>query len=270
MKYSNHVQKFENADPQLQEQWKHLKEVLCDNEHLKYYKIMIGRKINFKSILEVWTSPSIELTNFWSHFLFGIYFLIRGFSFSGRFFVLNLLTALTYLMSSVYHTFRSFSRKLFDLMLCFDVSGIAIQVLTYNFVDTISFFGGIRDDLVKNYVICHGLLSLFTYITIPILLYNKLYTCRTVLICFVAMSGYFLIYHAYLIFGFTEKIQKLLFYRIVSFSLQGVGIFFRGSHIPERFLPDTIFQKFFHSHFWFHIVAAIGSIYACMSSEVLM
>ena len=267
LKYSKHPQTFENPDPELQKQWEELKEVLCDNEHMKYYKIMIGQPINFQTVFNVMTSPSTDLTNIWSHLLFGIFFILRSLKFKGRFFWLNLITAYTYLMSACYHIFRNYSRLLYDIFLSFDVSSIAIQIFSYNIVDSISFFNKKRNDLKKKYLIGFITSTIITLISIPVILYYKFYTFRTILLSSVATVGYILIYHGYLINGFNDSVKNLLRNRIISYALQGVGIFFRASHVPERFLPDTVFQEFFHSHFWFHIAAAIGSIYACISSE---
>lgn len=270
MKYSRHPQKFDCKDPELQRQWEDLKEVLCDNEHMKYYKIMVGQKINLKTIFNVWTTPSNDLSNIWSHFLFGIFFIVRAFNFEGRFFWLNAITAYTYFMSSMYHTFRTYSRKLYNIFLVFDVLGIAIQISTYNIVDTISLMGTKRPDLEKLYLIVYISILVLNFISIPIILHYKKYTVRTILFCVVATSGFVLMYNGYLVNGVSEEFKALFYNRLITFAYQGVGIFFRGSHIPERWLPNTIWQEYFHSHFWFHIVASIGSIYACRSSEALI
>ena len=270
-KYSKHPQKFDNPDPELQRQWEDLKEVLCDNEHMKYYKIMIGRNVNISSILEVMTTGSTDLTNIWSHLLFGIYFLFASFHRRGRFFWLFIITSYTYFMSACYHIFRNYSRTLYDIFLCFDVSSIGIQIFSYNIVDTISFFSKRRPDLKKIYLTIFISFLIITTASIPIILHYKFYTFRTVLFSFVATIGFGLIYHGYKV-QLTQgqsTLLSMIYYRIISYLLQGVGIFFRGSHIPERYLPDTVFQEYFHSHFWFHIAAAIGSVYACKSSEIL-
>ena len=267
LKYSNHPQTFESSDPNLQEQWESLKEVLCDNEHMKYYKIMIGQPINFATVFNVMTTPSTDLSNIWSHLLFFFFFIKRAFRFSDRFFWLNCVTAYTYLMSACYHIFRNYNRRLYDIFLCCDVSSIAIQIYAYNIVDSISFFSKKKKNLKIMYIAGLLISELFILLSIPIILRYKLYTFRTVLFSLVATFGFLLIYHGYRVNGYSESFKKLIINRVISYALQGLGIFFRGSHIPERFFQDTVFQEFFHSHFFFHIAAAIGSVYACISSE---
>ena len=269
LKYGRHPQKFDSKDPELQKQWEELKEVLCDNEHMKYYKILIGQPINIKTIFSVWFTPNTDVTNVWSHFFFAVLFIVRSFTKEGRFFWLNLVTAYTFLMSGLYHTFRNYSRRLYDIFLCFDVSSIGIQIFSYNIVDTISFFSGKRDDLERMYLIFFITFDIITIISIPFILKYKLYTFRTILFSFVATIGFGLIYHGFTINNNTTILYDMLKNRVISYALQGVGIFFRASHIPERWLPDTVFQEFFHSHFWFHVTAATGSLFACCSSEIL-
>ncbi|EAX94520.1 hemolysin-III related family protein [Trichomonas vaginalis G3] len=268
-KYRYHPEKFDSKDPVLQEQWEDLKDVLCDNEYMTKYKIMIGKPINLKTIIEIWTSKSTDLSNIWSHFLAGVFFIIRGWSFDGRLFTLHLLAAYTYIMSAMYHTFRNYNRKMYDIMLNFDVSGIAIQIFSYDFVDTIAFFHGKRDDLMYIYCAVFAILSVIVIGAVPIILSRKLYTLRTVLFSLCAFTCFPLFAHGIKIYGWNEKSQNMLILRIATIALEGVGIFFRASKVPERFTQGNIFQWCLHSHFWFHIAGAIGSYVGCLSAEAM-
>ncbi|EAY14286.1 hypothetical protein TVAG_026070 [Trichomonas vaginalis G3] len=268
-KYRYHPEKFDTDDPVLQKEWEDLKDVLCDNEYMTRYKIMIGQPINLKTIWNIWSTPSTDLSNIWSHFIAGIFFIVRGCFFPGRFLALHLITAYTYITSSMYHTFRNYNRKLYDIMLNFDVSGIAIQIFSYDFVDTIAFFHNRRNDLMYIYIAVFSVLAILIIGSVPIILKRKLYTLRTVSFSICALTCFPLFVHGIKIYGWNSKSKRMLILRIITIALEGVGIFFRASKLPERCAQGGVFQWCFHSHFWFHLAASVGSFVGCLSTEAM-
>lgn len=269
-KYRQHSETFDSPDPNLQKQWEDLKDVLCDNEYMTRYKIMIGQPINLKTIFNIWTTPSTDLSNIWSHFLAAIFFIVRGCFFKERIFWLHMVTAYTYIVSSLYHTFRNYSRNLYDIMLNFDVSGIAIQIFSYDFVDTIAFFYNRNNKLMYIYIGVFSVLAILIVGSVPFILKRKLYTLRTVSFSICALTCFPLFAHGIKVYGWNSKSQRMLYLRIITIALEGVGIFFRASKIPERFCQGNIFQWCFHSHFWFHIAASVGSFVGCLSCEAML
>lgn len=267
LKYKNHPQKFDNSDPELQKQWEDLKEVLCDNEFMTRYKIMVGQPINFSTVWNILTTIHTDTSNIYSHLIACIFFVIRSIGLEFRFALVHLLCALTFFMSVIYHTFRNYSRKLYDITLVLDVNGINIQIFAYLFTDTISFFGSTRPDLMQNYLILYGILLVISLTSVPFILHYKIYWLRTFTFILISFLCFPLIYHSYLINGLTDQLRIFIPLRLFVFFWQGLGLIFRSSHIPERFLPHTIFQYIFHSHFWFHICGAIGSYFGCLSCQ---
>ena len=267
-KYSKHPQKFNNPDPKLQKEWEELKEVLCDNEYMINYKIMIGQPINISTVWNILSTKHTDTTNIYSHLFFAIFFLIRCFFVEKKFIIVNSFCFLTYFLSATYHTFRNYSRKLYDICLIFDVSGIAIQIFGFLIMDSICFFQDSRPDLMKNYLIFFCTLFIIVLIAIPIILHYKIYCLRTFLFTLISLLCFPQVYHYYHYNGLNDLLKQYLPYRTLVFIWQGIGLCFRSSHVPERFLPGTIFQYFWHSHFWFHIFATFGSYYGCLSCEV--
>lgn len=268
LKYSKHPQKFESTDPKLQKEWEDLKEVLCDNEYMIRYKIMVGQPINFSTVWNILSTIHTDTSNIYSHLIAGVFFVYRSINKDFRFALVHLLCALTFFMSSFYHTFRNYSRKLYDIMLVLDVNGINIQIFAYLFTDTMNFFGNLRPDLMKNYLILFGFLLFISMISVPFILHYKIYWLRTFTFIVFSFLCLPLVYHCYLISGLTDQLRAFIPIRLAVFFWQGLGLIFRSSHIPERFFPHTIFQYIFHSHFWFHICGAIGSYFGCLSCEV--
>ncbi|OHS96045.1 hemolysin-III related family protein [Tritrichomonas foetus] len=271
LKYSNHPQKFDNPDPKLQKEWEDLKEVLCDNEYMMGYKIMVGQKINFSTVWNILTTKHTDTSNIYSHLIFGFFFTYRAFAFNSKFelILVNLLCALTFFMSAFYHTFRNYSRRWYDLCLTLDVSGIGIQIFAYLITDTINFFKDDHPDLMRNYLIFFCILFVVSLVSVPFILKYKLYFWRTFMFTIISMLCIPLImHHIWLCNGIDEKLRRFLPLRAAIFFWQGVGLCFRSSHIPERFFPRTIFQYVFHSHFWFHIAGSVGSYFGCLSCEV--
>lgn len=267
LKYRNHPQKFDNPDPELQKQWEDLKEVLCDNEYMIRYKIMVGQPINFSTVCNILTTVHTDTSNIYSHLIAGIFFIIRSIGLEFRFALVNLLCALTFFMSVFYHTFRNYSRKLYDITLVLDVDGINIQIFAYLFTDTVSFFGDSQSEIMKKYLFFYSLLFVISIIAVPFILHYKIYWLRTFIFIIISFLCLPQIYHNYLINGCTDKLRHFISLRLIVFFWQGLGLIFRSSHIPERFLPHTIFQYIFHSHFWFHACGAIGSYFGCLSCQ---
>jgi len=269
-KYCLHPQKFHNPDATLQKEWENLKEVLCDNEYMKNYKIMVGQKIGIKSMANVWTSIHADTSNIYSHFFFALLFFWVAFKKEGSIFWLYLAAGSTFIISAIYHTIRNYSRKIYDIALNLDVSSIGIQVFMFNFVDCINLFKDTRPDITRNYLIGFGALFTICLSSIPIILKHKLYALRTTVFCLMASLGFPLIIHGSFYYADSSKLHKMIFLRVFVFLFCGIGLGFRSSHIPERFHPDTIFQSFFHSHFIFHVLVSIGSFCGCLSSEALL
>lgn len=270
LKYSRHPQKFENPDPKLQKEWEDLKEVLCDNEYMMGYKIMVGQPISIPTIWNIITTVHTDTSNIYSHLLFGFFFLFRAYGQINRLVFMNCMCALTFFMSAFYHTFRNYSRKMYNMCLCFDVSAIGIQIFTFNLVDIVTYFEESRPDLLKIYMMILASFFIITMVSMPFILHYKIYWLRTFLYIILATTCFPLAFHAYIVNGMTEKMKSMIYLRLMTFFFQGVGLCFRSSHIPERFAQGTIFQYVLHSHFWFHIFGSIGSYYGCLSSEALI
>lgn len=268
MKYSKHPQKFNNPDPQLQKQWEDLKDVLCDNEYMMGYKIMIGRPINLKTIWEILSTVNTDTPNIWSHIFFGFFFVWQAIGESKRLVFVNLLCALTYFMSAVYHTFRNYSRRLYDILLSLDVSSINIQIFSLMFSDIFAMFYDAEPELTKKIAIIYAIVFIVSTGAVPIILAKKLYWVRTCMFCMMCTITIPVVYWKLSITGFDDQMKKFLVLRSATFGTQIIGLCFRSGHIPERWFPRTIWQTVFHSHFWFHTIAGVGSMFGVLSAKV--
>lgn len=265
-KYANHPQKFETTNPDDEKEWKKLKEVLCDNEYMTHYKIMVGKPVNIKTIFDVLTTLHTDTTNIYSHLIAAIVFFWR--SYRSKRCIVNCLCGITFLISAIYHTLRNFSRRLYDITLIMDVNGIAIQIFAYLFNDAFVLFNDFRKDLMYIYFLVYTVIFLIFIISIPFILKNKIYWLRTFLCTVISFLCFQIMYHAYSLFGCDESLIRIVKLRVITFICQGIGLCFRSSHFPERISKIPLFSYIFHSHFFFHIVASIGSYYGCLSCEV--
>ena len=270
MKYARHPQKFDNPDPELQRQWLDLKEVLCDNEYMMGYKIMIGQPVNLRTIWNVMTTIHTDTSNIWSHVAFFLYFVWKAFLArdDSSTVMMYMLCGGTFLGSVVYHILRNYSRRLFDICLFFDVSGIGIQVFMYLFTDSRAWFKDKRPDWYKMYQVLYTVLLIIFLTSMPVILRKKLYWLRTIeLGCLVAIAIPPFCRKLY-IDGWDDRTTEFLIKRALSVFFQFLGLVIRSAHYPERLFPRTIWQLVFHSHFWFHVSGGFGSVFGAMSSLI--
>lgn len=270
MKYARHPQKFDNPDPELQRQWLELKEVLCDNEYMIGYKIMVGQPVNLRTIWNVITTAHTDTTNIWSHIIFAVYFAIKAIGKDSSTALLYLLCGLTFLGSVVYHILRNYSRRLFDICLFFDVSGIGIQVFTYLFLDSRSWFKEKHPEVYRMYQIIYTILLLVFLTTMPVILRKKLYSLRTIELGLLVCSAIPPFCHKLYFDGWDEKTNEFAVLRVLSVFFQFMGLVIRSAHYPERLFPHTIWQYYFHSHLWFHTSGGFGSVFGAKSALVYM
>jgi predicted membrane channel-forming protein YqfA (hemolysin III family) len=259
MKYARHPEKFSNPDPILQHQWLDLKEVLCDNEFMVGYKIMIGQPVTLASVWNVMTTAHTDTSNIWSHIFGMVWLACVGFKSPFPVCLAAFAPSLCYFLSSVYHIFRNYSRRLFDICLCLDVMAIAIQISGFFVTGSYLFFRKTQPRLAENYVIGAFCLLLVTVIAIPFILKWKLYWLRTLVLACETVVCVPLVIHKYCLDGMDEVSVRYLILQGMCLAFGGAGIAVRSAHIPERFFPRTILQYIFHSHFWFHILTVCSS-----------
>jgi adiponectin receptor len=269
MKYSRHPEKFANPDPELQRQWLELKDVLCDNEHMVGYKIMVGQPVTIGTVWNILTTLHTDTTNIWSHLIGLAIFLIWGILTRFPVNVCAFCGAMTCLMSASYHTFRNYSRRLYDMCLIFDVLSINLQLWGFFIGDVAAYFLETRPGLFWGYM---GLMCAVcgpTIMAVPYLLRHKLYSIRTCLFTCEAALDFPLLLHRWLLDGADDRLRAHVRWKLGSLALAGLGLCFRSSHVPERFLPRTIFQRLFHSHFVFHILSVMSTCVVVRSIGIL-
>jgi adiponectin receptor len=267
--YGRHPQKFDNPDPELQKQWLELKEVLCDNEYMIGYKIMIGRPISFASVFDVLTTVHTDTSNIWSHLLGFLVCFYIGFGAPLPVAITALCSALTYAFSTTYHIFRNFSRAFYDICLFFDVSAIAVQVFGFLFSD-LSVFFPTRPEVAGVYYIVLTVLFVVSVGAFPFILKYKVYWVRTLLLLVDSTLFLPILLHKIYYDGFTDQILQFIPRRALCLVSAVSGIVIRSAHVPERFFPRTIWQTVFHSHFIFHMLSVIASLFGVWSAQAFV
>jgi predicted membrane channel-forming protein YqfA (hemolysin III family) len=269
MKYSRHPQKFDNPDPELQKQWLELKDVLCDNEFMIGYKIMIGQPVNMKTIWHVITTVHTDTSNIWSHLIAMILFTYLGLIYPFPVCIAAYAPALTFAISSVYHVIRNYSRRLYDILLCLDVSSIGIQICGFLVTGSYSFFWETRRRVAIAYLAVGLSAHALTILSMPFILRRKLYWVRTFVLSLETMVCLPIVVHKYWLDGIDDKFFGYVWWQFLCVLLAGMGILVRSAHVPERFFPRTIFQLIFHSHVLFHILTALSAYCGVIAVAVL-
>jgi adiponectin receptor len=266
MKYDRHPQKFDNPDPILQQEWLQLKEVLCDNEYMIGYKIMIGQPVNFTTVFNILTTLHTDTTNIWSHFIGAIVFFYIGFILPFPVPIVCFCSGTVCFLSSLYHIFRNYSRKLYDIFLCLDVSSIGIQLFGGYFVDLITLFGPSHPTIAWRFAIFGGILCVVTLASVPFILMRKLYWVRTFVLSCESVLCLPVFTQKYLVDGFDQRMGRVVGWRMLALMAAGMGMAVRSAHIPERFCPRTVFQSLFHSHCVFHLLALGSAAFSVVSA----
>jgi predicted membrane channel-forming protein YqfA (hemolysin III family) len=267
MKYGRHPQKFDNPEPNLQQQWLDLKEVLCDNEYMMGYKIMVGQPITPRTVLNILTTVHTDTTNIWTHIIGAIFLFHCGATSVFPVSIVAISAAVTCCLSAFYHTFRNYSRKLFDICLCLDVSSIGIQVFGSFFADVIILFGPSHPATARRFAIFGVVLCTVTLASIPFILRRKLYWVRTFVFTCESLLGVPVFAQKYLLDGLNEKMISAITWRALCLTIGAVAISVRSAHVPERFFPKTVFQYVFHSHCFFHILSTVGGYMVIRSAQ---
>jgi predicted membrane channel-forming protein YqfA (hemolysin III family) len=267
MKYLSHPQKFDNPDPLLQQQWLDLKEVLCDNPHMIGYIIMIGQSINPRTVLHILTTIHTDTANIWTHIVGAIFFFSCA---SLSLFPISIIAvgaALTCCLSAIYHTLRNYSRKMYDICLCLDVSSIAIQIFATLLADVINLFGKDHVGIARLDTVLVVVMAVVTIAGVPIVLKRKLYWVRTFVFSCESVLCIPLFVQKYLIDGFDERWGRVIGWRVLCLATAGLGIAVRSAHVPERFFPRSVFQSLLHSHCIFHLLSIVSSYFSVLSAE---
>jgi predicted membrane channel-forming protein YqfA (hemolysin III family) len=267
MKYGRHPQKFDNPDPALQQEWLNLKEVLCDNEYMIGYKIMVGQPVTPNTVFNILTTLHTDTTNIWTHLIGAIALSYTGLIFPFPVCIVSFSSSATCFLSAIYHTFRNYSRKLYDVCLCLDVSSIGIEIFGAFFTDLINLFGTSHPTIAWRFATAGAALCVATLAGIPFILRWKLYWLRTFVYACESALCIPVFAQKYLVDGFDERMSRVIGWRVLALVTAGMGVAVRSAHIPERFLPRTVFQSLFHSHCFFHLIALVSVTFSILSAQ---
>jgi adiponectin receptor len=232
--------------------------------------ILSGYRLNhhIKDCLESLFGIHNETVNIWTHIIgatFAFYFLYRLIAFDYREGIMNFLMPLVYdfgfgyslALSSVFHGFNCINEHYHYTLRIADFCGIGVAIL-----------GSCAP--VAYYTFTCSPLSLFLWlglvtILFPLFLWMPFATffhdkrmLRTMLFVVAALIPFFCIAQYWLMYGFGQRIEKILFYKVLeTYFWYGLGIILYVTRIPEKFWPGS-FDTFGASHQLWHVLCAYG------------
>lgn len=246
------------------------KKVSC-SENFLFNKLIQSESqpIKFKTFFWVFTHLHSETTNIYSHLIPFIYVFISGFFVEYRLKIIYFSIALSYFFSVLFHAFRSFNQRLYDILLIFDTFGISIQIYAISFFEAIIFFQNDQEKLTFWVTSIVGLL-IFTLISIPVLIFKEWYDFRIFLFTVMSFIPFLVFWEGYRTIEVFPNLLKVVSLNVICAFFFLISFVFKLLHIPELKFPNTIWQKYFHSSFFLHIFLVFAGIFECLSSKELL